>query len=112
MIKWIKDRLGHKLEHFKWSNIKQTFRDHGLALVVIIVGWEIIEDVLFPVLFAVLGNYVHPVFYAGIPAAWLLCLHWIAVPVIWGWWVNMKGIDKEIGHSCDHHDEDNKIQEK
>ena len=97
---WVKDRLSHKLEHFSWSNIKKTLREHGLALVIIIVGWEIIEDVLFPLLFIFLGNYVHPVFYAGAPAAWLLCLHWLAVPLMWGWWIKIKGIDKEIEHDC------------
>lgn len=104
MIKWIKHRIGHKLEHLKWSKIKETFREHGLALVVIIVGWEIIEDVLFPLLFWALGNYVHPSFYAGIPAAWLLCLHWIAVPVLWGMWMKMKGKKDEAkpgGPCCD-----------
>ncbi len=100
MFSWIRDRVSHKLDHFKWVNIKKTLREHGLALVIIIVGWEIIEDVLFPVLFALLGNHVHPAFYAGIPAAWLLCLHWLAVPLIWGWWVKFKGIDKEIEHDC------------
>jgi len=89
--KWVKDRLSHKLEHFSWSNIKAMFKEHGLALVIIIIGWEIIEDVLFPVLFVLLGNYVHPSFYAGVPAAWLLCLHWLAVPLIWGWWMKIKG---------------------
>ena len=78
-------------------------KEHGLALVVIIVGWEIIEDVLFPLLFVLLGNYVHPSFYAGIPAAWLLCLHWLAVPILWGWWIKYSGkdLDKNI-ETCNH----------
>ena len=97
---WVKDRISHKLEHFKWSTIKKTFKEHGLALVVIIVGWEIVEDVLFPLLFIFLGNHVHPAFYAGAPAAWLLCVHWLAVPLMWGWWIKFKGIDKEIEHDC------------
>lgn len=102
LIKWIKSRLGHKLEHFKWSNIKKTMKEHGLALVVIIVGWEIIEDVLFPALFAVLGNYVHPVFYTGIPVAWILCLHWLAVPFLWGLWIKIKNGEAEdkLHHDC------------
>ena len=103
IYKWIKDRLSHKLDHFRWSNIKNTMREHGLALVVIIIGWEIIEDVLFPVLFVFLGKYIHPVFYAGAPAAWLLCIHWLAVPLIWSWWIKFKGIDKEIDHDCGGH---------
>ncbi|MAI58240.1 MAG: hypothetical protein CML56_04570 [Rhodobacteraceae bacterium] len=99
-FKWLKDRLSHKLDHFRWSNIKSTMKEHGLALVVIVVAWEIIEDVLFPVLFVFLGNYVHPAFYAGVPAAWLLCLHWLAVPLIWGWWMRFKGEDKKLEHDC------------
>ena len=51
MFRWLKETLTHKLEHLRWSNIKSLFRKHGLALVVIIVGWEIVEDILFPVLF-------------------------------------------------------------
>jgi len=86
---WIKHRIAHKLEHFSLSKLKETLKHHGLALVVIIVVWEIIEDILFPILFAILGNFVHPVFYAGIPAAWLLCLHWLAVPLLWGWWIRI-----------------------
>ena len=74
LFKWIKERLGHKLQHFSWSNIKNIFKEHGLALVVIIVGWEIIEDILFPIIFALLGNYVHPAFFAGIPASLIICL--------------------------------------
>ena len=103
-FKWLRERLGHKLEHLKWENIKSILREHGLALVVIIVGWEIVEDVVFPLLFALLGNYVHPAFYAGIPAAWLLCFHWIAVPVMWGWWIKYSGsqAEKEIDACCDH----------
>ena len=89
MLRWIKSRIAHKLSHLKWANIKQTMQEHGLALVIIIVGGEIIEDVLFPLLFLLLGNYVHPAFYTGIPAAWLLCLHWLAVPILWGWWIKM-----------------------
>jgi len=104
-IRWIRERLRHKLDHLKWSNIKKTLRENGLALVVIIVGWEIAEDVLFPVLFVLLGNHVHPAFYAGAPASLLLCFHWLAVPLMWGWWIRFKGIDKEIEHECGGCDE-------
>ena len=105
VFKWIKNRLGHKLEHLKWSNIKKLFRDNGVALVVIIIGWEIVEDIVFPVLFVFLGNNVHPAFYAGAPASLLLCFHWLAVPIMWGMWVKFKGIDKQIEHECEGHNE-------
>ena len=109
LLKWIKDRLGHKLDHFRWGSIKRTMKKHGLALVIIIIGWEIVEDVVFPVLFVFLGNHVHPAFYAGAPASLLLCFHWIMIPVLWGWWIRIsgKGEKNEIEackgqHSCDH----------
>ena len=70
MWKWIKHKVGHKLEHVSLTALKKTMKEHGLALVVIIVAWEIIEDVLFPLLFAGLGKFIHPVFYTGIPVAW------------------------------------------
>ena len=107
LYRWVKDRLGHKLEHLKWSNIKKIFQENGLALVVIIVGWEIIEDVLFPAIFALLGKYVHPVFFAGIPVAWIVCLHWLMVPVLWGVWIKIKKSEstEKIEHNCGGCDE-------
>jgi len=77
------------MEHLRPSLLLDKLKENGLALVVIIVGWEIIEDVLFPILFIWLGNNVHPGFYAGAPAAWLLCLHWLAVPLLWGLWIKI-----------------------
>ena len=90
-VKWVKDRITHKFEHVSWASIKKIFREHGLALVVIIIVWEIIEDILFPILFVLLGNHVHPVFYAGAPASLLLSLHWLAVPLLWRWWIKLRG---------------------
>jgi len=90
LFRWVKERLAHKIDHLRWSSIKSILREHGLALVVIIVGWEIIEDVGFPLIFIWLGTHVHPAFLAGAPAAWLLCLHWLVVPITWAWWVKIK----------------------
>jgi uncharacterized membrane protein len=90
VFKWLKHRLAHKLEHWNFAKLKKILKEHGLALVVIIVGWEIIEDILFPLLFAFLGKFVHASFYVGIPVAWLLCLHWLVVPIAWGWWIKLK----------------------
>ena len=103
LYRWIRDRVSHKLSHLKIESIKRTLRENGLALVVIIVGWEIIEDVVCPAIFAVLGKYVHPGFYAGIPVAWIVCLHWFMVPVLWAIWIKIKGTDEKIEHNCDHH---------
>ena len=91
LYRWAKDRISHKLSHIKLENIKRTLRENGLALVVIIVGWEIVEDILFPAIFALLGKYVH----LSLPvsrSAWLVCLHWLMVPVLWGiMWIKIKG---------------------
>ncbi len=108
MIKWIKERLSHKFKHLSWKSIKDTMRQHGIALVIIIVGWELIEDVVFPLLFVFLGNHVHPSFYAGVPASLLLCFHWIMVPVLWGMWIRMSGKNKALPEvdCCDSHDHD------
>ena len=97
---WVKSRLSHKLGHLKLNYLLDVLSKHGMALVVIIVGWEIIEDVLFPAIFALLGTYVHPVFFTGIPVAWIVCLHWLMVPVLWGLWIKIKKTDEKIDHDC------------
>jgi hypothetical protein len=104
----IKSHMSHKLIAFKWSTIKQTFKEHGLALVVIIVGWEIIEDIIFPAIFALLGNYVHPIFFTGIPVAWIVCLHWFMVPILWGWWIKItkNRNQQQIDIDCCHKEEE------
>ena len=106
MFKWIKSRISHKLGHLSVSALKDVMKENGLALVLIIVIWEIIEDILFPLLFIFLGNYVHPVFYTGAPAAWLLCLHWLAVPIMWSAWIKIKNKKEEssLAHNCENHD--------
>jgi len=91
ILKWIKHRVLHKLEHIKVSNLMDTLKRQGLALVVIILVWELIEDVIFPLIFAWLGANIHPAFLVGIPASLLLCLHWVAVPILWGAWIKIRG---------------------
>lgn len=106
LFNWIKQKISHKLEHLKWSNIKKMLKENGLALVIIIVGWEIVEDVVFPIIFAILGKHVHPSFYAGIPAALIICLHWFMVPLLWGVWIKIKGGKEEkLEHDCGGCDE-------
>ena len=100
LYSWIKQKLGHKLDHLRWSNIKKMFKEHGLALVVIIVGWEIVEDIIFPIIFALLGNHVHPAFFAGIPASLIICLHWFMVPLLWSYWIKFKKSDEKLDHDC------------
>ena len=107
-LTWLKSRLSHKLAHFSPKKIKDFFKKNGLAFVVIFVGWEIVEDIVFPVIFAGLGNYIHPAFYAGIPASIILCFHWLAVPILWGVWLRVskeKTISSVEVDCCDDHKE-------
>lgn len=89
LVTWLKHRIKHKISHFSLSALKDTFRKHGVALVVIIIVWEIIEDILFPMLFMWLGKNVNPWFITGAPISWLLCLHPIVVPITWGAWIKI-----------------------
>lgn len=89
-FKWLHHRICHKLEHLRPKHLKETLKEHGVALLVIVVGWEIIEDILFPWLFIWLGTHIHPAFYIGAPASLLLCVHWLAVPMLWGLWIKIK----------------------
>ena len=108
ILKNLWHRITHKLHHFKWSHFKSILKEHGLALLIIFIVWEIIEDVLFPLLFIWLGNNVNPWFLTGAPVSWLLCLHPIAVPVMWAIWVKISMIkneskdieDKVCGPTC------------
>ena len=86
-FKWCYNRIRHKLNHISLKHLKELLKKHGMALLVIFIVWEIVEDVLFPLLFLWLGNNVNPWFYSGAPLAWLLCVHPIAVPIIWRIWI-------------------------
>ena len=89
MISWLKNRISHKFDNFSKEKLRSFLKKNGLAFVIIFVGWEIIEDVVFPIIFGFLGNYVHPAFYAGIPASLILCFHWLAIPILWGIWLKI-----------------------
>ena len=90
-MKWLVHRIKHKLEHYKIKNIKKDLLRYGTAFVIIFIAWEIIEDVLFPLLFLWLGAEVHPWFLTGAPISWILCLHPVAVPVIWTVYIKLSG---------------------
>ena len=86
---WLMHRVRHKLSHFRPSRLMDAIMEHGVAFVVIFIIWEIIEDILFPYLFIWLGHNVNPWFITGAPISWLLCLHPIMVPVMWGLWIKI-----------------------
>lgn len=92
MWSWIRHRISHKIGHLNKERLVNTLKNNGLALVVIIITWEILEDVVFPVVFVWLGTNIHPIFLAGAPASILLCFHWLAVPAIWGLWIKIKNL--------------------
>ena len=70
-MKKIIRKLAHKLEHLKFENLKKMFTRYGIPLLVIFIVWEIIEDILFPILFYYLGENVNAAFYSGIPLSLL-----------------------------------------
>jgi hypothetical protein len=102
LFKWINRKIKHKLSHLSWNYVKETFKKHGLALVVIFIIWELLEDVFFPVLFIWLGKNINPWFYTGAPLSWLLCLHPIAVPLIWGVWIKISGSKDQVSNLHKH----------
>ena len=91
------DHLKNKILFWKGKNIRKVFKKYVLPLAVITIAWEIIEDILFPIMFYFLGKYIHPTFYAGMPVSWLLCIHPIAVPAIFGFycWATRKSSPKQ-----------------
>ena len=76
-------------KYFRLSYIKELFKEHGLAFAVIFVIWEVVEIVMFPLLFWWLGNNVNPWFLTGAPISWLLCVHPITVPITWAMWIKI-----------------------
>jgi hypothetical protein len=95
ILKNLWHRITHKLHHFKWAHFKSILKEHGLAfLIIFITIW--------------LGNNVNPWFLTGAPISWILCLHPVAVPLLWAIWIKIsrrknesKDIeDKVCGTSC------------
>jgi len=95
ILKGLWRRLTHKLHHFKLSHLKALLKKHGKAFLVIFIIWEVVEDIMFPLLFIWLGNNVNPWFLTGAPVSWLLCVHPIAVPIMWAIWVKISGRTNE-----------------
>ena len=100
---WIKHKLQHKMHHLSLKHLKSVLKKHGWALLIIIVGWEIVEDLVLPAIFWLMGKHVDPTFFALIPASLIICFHWLAVPVLWGLWIKISG-SKETAHEhiCSH----------
>ena len=118
MFKRLKRAIEHRVGFWNSKNLKSVILKHGKALLIIFIVWEIIEDIIFPAIAYLLGNYVNPAFYAAMPVAWLFCLHPVAVPLIWAVYCKMSGNNLEAdkvketakdmcGDSCgldhDHH---------
>lgn len=102
---WLQKSWRHKKEAFNPKKLLDVAKTHGLALVVIIIMWEIIEDILFPAIFFLLGMHVNPIFLSMIPVSWLFCLHWLAVPAMWWAWVKISGKKQQEEKNvkiCDH----------
>ena len=101
MLKQFVEKVKYKFSFWKRDNFKKIIVDYGMPLLVILIGWEIVEDILFPALFYWLGQYF-PAFYALIPVSWLLCLHPVAVPVLWWIYIKIWGNRDKKGYDCGH----------
>ena len=100
---WIKYNLQHKMHHLSLTHLKSVLKKHGWALLIIIVGWEIVEDLVFPAFFWFMGKYIDPAFFALIPASLIICFHWLAVPLLWGLWIKISGSKETVHeHVCSH----------
>ena len=77
------NRLKSKIKAWRWSHLKTLWMRYGIPFLIIFIAWEIVEDVVFPAIFYLLGTHVNEAFYLGIPAAWILCFHPVAVPILW-----------------------------
>jgi len=86
--------IKHKLKFWTPENGKKLIVEYGVPFFVILIIWEIIEDILFPYTAYLLGTYLNPVFYTLMPISWIICLHPIAVPILWSWWVFFKNRKK------------------
>jgi hypothetical protein len=82
IIHKLKHAINHRLSFWTWNAIKAKFKTYGVPFLIIFILWEIFEDVIFPAICWMLGTYYDPVFYAGIPVLWIVCVHPIAVPLI------------------------------
>ena len=89
LYKYIKHNLTHKVSFWKIKNLKKKLLEYGLPLLIIFIVWEIIEDSLSILLFSYLGSKIDPWFYALIPSSFFICLHWLAVPIIFGFYLKV-----------------------
>ena len=91
------------MHHLSIAHLKYVLKNHGWALLVIIVGWEIVEDLVFPTILWFMGKYINPAFFSLIPASLIICFHWLAVPLLWGIWIKISGSKETLHeHVCSH----------
>ena len=59
-------KLKRKVDSWRWSHLKDLWVKYGLPFLIIFIAWEIVEDVVFPAIFYLLGTHVNEAFYVGI----------------------------------------------
>ena len=100
MIRRLKDKLSHKLSFWKKEKFKKIIVEYGVPFLVILIVWEIFEDIIFPAICYWLGQY-YPAFYAMIPTLWIVCLHPVVVPILWWIYVRFWGNKNKKKYECD-----------
>ena len=86
MIKRAWHNFKHKISFWKKDSLKKKMVKYGFPFLIILIAWEIVEDIIIPAIAYLLGLYVDPTFYAAIPITWVVCLHPFVVPVLWYYW--------------------------
>ncbi len=99
MIKKLKEKISHKLSFWKKEKFKEIIVEYGVPFLVILIGWEIFEDIVFPAFCYWMGQYF-PAFYALIPVSWIMCFHPVAVPILWWVYVRFWGSNQKKAPEC------------
>ena len=81
-IQYITHNISHKIDFWKWSNLKKKLIEYGPTFLVILIVVEIIEHCFLPLIFLYLGSNIHDIFYLLIPAPLLICFHFLTAPII------------------------------
>ncbi len=90
MFKKLFYNFKHKIEFWKPGSLKNIMLKYGLPFMIILIVWELIEDLVLPFLYYQLGTHIHPIFFSLIPFTLVICLHPIVVPILWFIWTKFK----------------------
>ncbi len=83
LLRHLRETFRHSRDLFRLNRYKPLLTKYGLAFVIIMIVWEIVEDAVLPGAFAWMGANLHPAFYALVPLPWIFCFNIVLIPVLW-----------------------------